>query len=43
MDLAAINFSDFAIACSIFIRKCTMNLILVGTYFSENGAIPKFR
>ena len=43
MDLAGINFSDFAITCSIFIKKCTINLILVGTYFSENGAICKFR
>ena len=33
MDLAGINFSDFAITCS-FIRKCAKNLILVGTIFS---------
>ena len=37
-DLVDVNFSDFANTCSI-IRKYVMSLILVGTIFSENGAI----
>ena len=39
MDLAGINFSDFAITYSIYLKMCDENVILVGTIFSENGAI----
>ena len=35
MDLVGINFCGFA----LFIRKCAVNLILVGTIFNENGEI----
>ena len=34
-----INFSDFTITCSINSKMCDKILILVGTIFSENGAV----
>ena len=39
MDLAGINFSNFAITCSIYSKMCDEFKILTGTIFSENGAI----
>ena len=34
-----INFLAFFQLLVLFIRKCAMNIILVGTIFSENEAI----
>ena len=39
MDLAGINFSNLLQLLILFILKCAMNLILVGTICSENGVI----
>ena len=38
VDLASINFTDFALTCSIY-SKMLINLILAGTIFSENGVM----
>ena len=37
MDLAGINFNDFAITCSINLKMCD-KLILAGTIFSQKMA-----
>ena len=39
VDLAGINFSDFAQLLVLLIQKSVMNLILAGTIFSKNGAV----
>ena len=36
MDLVSIDFSDFSITV-LFIQKCAMSLILVGTIVGKNG------
>ena len=39
-DLVGINFSDFAITCSIYLQMCgVVNLILRGTSFRKNREI----
>ena len=42
MDLAGINYSDFATTSSIYSKMCD-EFNISGTIFSENGAIHKFR
>ena len=42
MDLAGINFSDFAITCSIYLKMCD-NVILAGSIFlAKMGKFANF-